>query len=294
MAPDEFSRLYDAYYYAHGCGPPYARNEEWLRFFAFIADRIVTDIRPSTVLDVGCAMGFLVEGLRQRGVEAYGVDISEYAIQKVDPSIRPYCWVGSIAEAFPRKYDLIVCIEVLEHIPPSKADEAVKNCCLHSDNVLFSSTPFDYKEFTHLNVRPPEYWADLFARHGFLRDVDFDASFITPWAVRFCLRNEPLHSIVKDYERKYWLLWKETVDLRQSKLEMRDQLASNEQALQTLKDQMETKDQIAEELKAQVMELKRTREEPGQQTLSTPPGTRRERILRKLFRIGVNPRSVKS
>ena len=44
-------------------------------FFDWIAERITRDINPKTVLDAGCAMGFLVEGLRARGVEAWGVDV---------------------------------------------------------------------------------------------------------------------------------------------------------------------------------------------------------------------------
>ncbi len=62
------TELYDAYYYATGCGQPYERNESWLRFFGGIADRIVSEIGPATVLDAGCALGFLVETLRERGV----------------------------------------------------------------------------------------------------------------------------------------------------------------------------------------------------------------------------------
>ena len=35
--------IYDADYYAHGCGRPYQRDDEWLAFFGKIADRIVQD-----------------------------------------------------------------------------------------------------------------------------------------------------------------------------------------------------------------------------------------------------------
>jgi len=224
------SAVYDAYYFAHGCGEPYQRSPVWLSLFRSFAERIVADIRPGSVLDAGCAMGFLVEALRQRGVEAWGVDISEYAIGNVHPDIQTYCWAGSVAEAFPQTYDLIVCIEVLEHLSAREAEKAVENLCRHTGQVLFSSTPLDYKEATHFNVQPPEYWAELFARHGFFRDVDFDASFLTPWAVLFCHRNAPLHRLVRAYERKYWLLWKENTDLRRLVVEMRDELAASEQA----------------------------------------------------------------
>ena len=44
--------------------------------------------------------------------------------------------------------------------------------------------------------------------------MDFDASFLTPWAVRFRKRDEPIHRVVREYERRFWLLWKENTDLR--------------------------------------------------------------------------------
>ena len=253
MDPQNPSDLYDVYYFATGCGRPYRRDEKWLRFFDSIADRIARDIRPSTVLDVGCAMGFLVEALRKRGVEAFGVDISEYAIQNVHPDIQPYCWVGSATEPFPRKYDLIVCVEVLEHLPPREAEQAVENLCQHSDDILFSSTPFDYEEPTHCNVQPPEYWAELFARYGFFRDVDFDASFTTPWAVRFRRTREPIARVIAAYERRFWQLLQENRARREFGLEQRKELAEKEHALQALKAQLAGKKQRSANPKVSVI-----------------------------------------
>ena len=234
--------LYNAYYYAHDCGRPYQRDEEWLSFFGSIADRIVEDIQPDTVLDAGCAMGFLVESLRDRDVSAFGVDISEYAVQKVRQDIEPYCWVGSVSDPFPQIYDLIVCQEVLEHMPPAEAVQAVANLCRHTDDILFSSTPFDYKEATHFNVRPMEDWAELFARHGFVRDVDFDASFMVPWAVRFRRKKGPLHRMIRDYERRFWLLSKENSELRGLSVEMQQQLAVCEQGATDLEELQELRE----------------------------------------------------
>jgi SAM-dependent methyltransferase len=231
MDPQPAATCYDAYYFAHGCGRPYQRDDEWLRVFGGIADRLAEEIAPSSVLDAGCALGFLVESLRRRGVAAFGIDISEYAIANAHADIQPYCRVGSIAEPFPQRYDLIVCIEVLEHMPLQEAERAIANFCRHTDDVVFSSTPFDYKEPTHFNVQSPEYWAAQYARHGFYRDVDFDGSFITPWAARFRRATEPIHRVIGDYERRFWLLWKENTDLRALTLEMRQQLAEQSEAL---------------------------------------------------------------
>lgn len=266
MAGLKPNELYDAYYYAHGCGVPYERNEHWLRSFAAIAERIVADIQPQSALDAGCAMGLLVETLRDRGVDAYGVDISTYAIEQVYAPIKPFCRVGSIADALPQRYDLIVCIEVLEHMEHADAEAAIVNLCRHTDDLLFSSTPFDYKETTHFNVQPPEYWAAQFARQGFYRDVDFDAAFVTPWAVRFRRRrHDPFHQVVQDYERRYWMLSKESGDLRALVQEMRGHNAEAEQAIRTLSLQLLERDRAiqhyAHELKNRALAYKYLQQE---------------------------------
>lgn len=216
MSISDQASLYDKEYYHSGCGVPYERSEHWLSFFGHIADMIVQNIGPASVLDAGCAWGFLVENLRNRGVEAYGVDISEYAISQVAEPIKPYCWVGSLVEPLPRRYDLIVTIEVLEHIPQDDLPAAIKTLCDASDDIIFSSTPDDYNEATHFSVQPPEKWASMFAVHDFWHDVDFDASFITPWAMRFRKRKDPVYRTVVPMERKLWELKRENTSLRLS------------------------------------------------------------------------------
>lgn len=270
--------IFDAYYYAHGCGEPYQRSPAWLALFNAIAERIAQDIQPASVLDAGCAIGLLVEGLRQRGVAAWGIDVSEYAIQNVTAEMRTYCQVASAAEALERDYDLIVSIEVLEHMDPQEAQAAIANFCQHSDDILFSSTPFDYQEVSHFNVQPPEAWAELFARHGFYRDVDFDASFVTPWAARFRKSQEPTQRIVRNYERRYWLLWKENTDLRKLSLEMRDQLAKGEEDLHASQDQVKALQAQVEQKSAENQNLK-----SGLEALTQSRGWRIIQFLRRLL-----------
>jgi GT2 family glycosyltransferase/SAM-dependent methyltransferase len=178
---------YGRQYYETACGPvPYDRAEpHWLAFFGAIADRIVADIAPRTVLDVGCAKGFLVEALRDRGVEAFGLDISDYAIGEVRPDIRAFCRVASASDPLPQRYDLIVCIEVLEHMPASEGERAIAHMAHSTGDVLFSSTPDDFEEPTHVNVRPRSHWIERFADQGFHLDAEFDAGFVAPHAMRF-------------------------------------------------------------------------------------------------------------
>lgn len=199
-APIDPQALFDAEYYAHDCGRPYQRDEVWFAVFNRWAEHLVRDIRPTTVLDAGCAWGFLVETLRERQVQAWGIDVSEYAIGQVHERVRAYCRVGSITEPFERRYDLITCIEVLEHLPQADSERALANLCAHTDDILFSSSPDDHETTSHFNVQPPEYWIAQFAQHGFFHDLDFDASFITPWAMR--LRRIPAKQAAAAYARR--------------------------------------------------------------------------------------------
>lgn len=199
------SELYNYEYYHCCCGPiAYEDPAHWVEFFGDIADLIVQDLKPKTVLDAGCAMGYLVAALRDRGVEAYGVDISEYAISKVREDIRPYCAVGSLTEplpdCLPRQYDLVVTIEVLEHLYEKDGKQAIQNLCTLSDCIIFSSTPYDFTEKTHFNVQQREYWAQLFAAEGFFDDLNYRPTYLTQYASCFKKSNDWMQQI-GNYER---------------------------------------------------------------------------------------------
>jgi GT2 family glycosyltransferase/glycosyltransferase involved in cell wall biosynthesis/SAM-dependent methyltransferase len=245
---------YDAYYYAHGCGTPYQRDDAWLAFFASVADRIVADIGPRSVLDVGCAFGFLVEALRARGVEAYGIDISPYAIGCVHPDVAPFCRVARATDSLDRDYDLVVSIEVLEHMPPREAAETVANICARTADVLFSSTPFDFAELTHVNVQPPPYWAALFARAGFVHDLDFDATFIAPWTMRLRRADADLPRVVATYERRIWQLDQERQARRELGIAMQGELAGKDQLVGSLRSHVERLESERDDLAARLQD----------------------------------------
>lgn len=212
---------YDRFYYEHACGTAYARDERWLGYFSRIADRIVADLKPGTVLDVGCAWGFLVEALRDRGIEAYGLDVSEFALAQARPDLRPHLAAGSVLDPFPRpRYDLVICMEVVEHLPRTEAAAAVANLARHGEEVLFSSTPVDFSEATHFNVQPVDYWVEQFARQGLYPDPEYDVNFVADWALRLRRDLDPVR-VMRAYQREQWRLRQENNHVRQALVEAR-------------------------------------------------------------------------
>jgi glycosyltransferase involved in cell wall biosynthesis len=284
---------YDEHYYAHyshGADTPYRRDEPvWMSFFGEVARQILVKLAPRTVLDAGCAMGLLVEALRDRGVEAWGIDASSYAIDQVRDDARSFCRVGSITEELDRGYDLIACIEVLEHLPAGEGERAIANFARHTDCVLLSSTPDDYREPTHVNVQPPDYWVGLFARYGFFRDLDFDADFVSGHAILFRKAPGAPTSVIRAYERRYWQLHVERRELRAAQLEAAEAHAGQASEIEHLhierellfgevvywQQQNDLVDAEALRLSGELARLRERAEEDGQPDSSLPPGTAR-------------------
>ena len=178
---------FGAAYYALGCGRPYARDDVWMARFRDTADGIVRTLRPTRVLDAACAWGLLVEALRARGVEAFGFDISSYAIDQVEAATRPFCWQASVTREIEGRYDLIVCIEVLAHLTEEDGRAAVATFCRHTDTVLCSAGKYPPHP-RHLNDFGPDDWTRVFESEGFRKDTSVDLTFVTPWTALYCRR----------------------------------------------------------------------------------------------------------
>jgi SAM-dependent methyltransferase len=214
---------YDARYYAHNVGCTACRVDSlfWRGTFDRIADAIVARLSPQTVLDAGCGIGLLVRSLRERGVEAWGIDISDYAISQVPDEVRAYCSSASITDELDRDFDLIACIEVVEHLPAHLGRQAIENLARHTDSILFSSTPDDFDEPTHVNVQPTDHWVEQFGRLGFFRSFDFDAGIIAPHAMHLVRVGQTAVDVAREYERAYWRSSREIDDLRSRRLRNR-------------------------------------------------------------------------
>ena len=97
-----------------------------------IAEDIIKhfNLKPGMkVLDVGCAKGFLVKDLMLvcPGLQAYGIDISEYAIKNCEPEVIGRVSVGNAENLiFPdNTFDAVISINAIHNLPRERCKKAL-------------------------------------------------------------------------------------------------------------------------------------------------------------------------
>ena len=78
--------------------------------------RLLGIIDGDRVLDVGASRGYLVKAMRMLRVEAFGYDVSEWAVANCHTDVTEF--MRTSYDPQPMSYDFIICKDVLEHIEP--------------------------------------------------------------------------------------------------------------------------------------------------------------------------------
>jgi hypothetical protein len=168
-APDTLAEVYHTQFFAeYGIA-----NPVYARCCAFIAEEIFRRFIPASAVDWGCGAGLHVAALRRLGVDAVGVDgiawprefcASEMEIRRSDLRY-PNC-DGLV----PPRYDLSLCLDVLEHIPESYAPVALENITRGAELLVLSCAPPGQRGHHHVNEQPRRYWVGRLAAIGWRYD----------------------------------------------------------------------------------------------------------------------------
>jgi len=127
--------------------------------------------KGDTVLDVGCSRGYFVKALREHHVEAFGVDISEWAIKNCDADV-----IGCVfnkLEHCPSPFDYIFSKDTFEHIPTEELTKMLGELlCICMEAAIFIVPlakseggeyiyPNDELDKTHIHRKTLQGWVDL-------------------------------------------------------------------------------------------------------------------------------------
>lgn len=135
-----------------------------------------------TILDFGCARGYVVKAFRELGYQAYGYDVSKWAVENADKDVYHFLTTDR-AKAFSTKYDWIIAKDVLEHVPyvanciTELLDTAVKGVFAVVPLSPFDNTPYTVPEYekdvTHIQRRTLITWIGMFLRPGWSVEASY-------------------------------------------------------------------------------------------------------------------------
>ena len=138
--PKKYDPRFDEDYFEHGVEKKIGlyENFHWQPWRSFgIAGRLMGLYPNQVILDYGCAKGYIVKALRVLGAEAYGYDVSEYALSQAPEEVRDYLYKpGDVVP----KVDTVFAKDVFEHVEPDKLPELLTNLRPHCRN-LFAIVP---------------------------------------------------------------------------------------------------------------------------------------------------------
>jgi SAM-dependent methyltransferase len=102
------------------------------------------NFRVHRTLDVGCATGYLVEALRELGVDAHGCDVSPFAVVHASAGALGYVRLGDLSRGLPygdAEFDLVSCLEILEHLRPEAVPDALAELRRVCGGVVYATIP---------------------------------------------------------------------------------------------------------------------------------------------------------
>ena len=170
---------YDEEYYLKGTKSGYGGKfspytEEYYLPIARHYAKIFIDIfNPKTVMELGCARGYLTMVLRRMNIEAYGIDISEWAINNAPEEVKKYIELGNVCNMSKwkdRMFDLVIAKDVLEHIQPNVLSKALDETIRIAKKYIYVYVPIidNGKDKTHVSIHSSKWWKREFINRNFM------------------------------------------------------------------------------------------------------------------------------
>ena len=164
-----FDRLAEHWWDPKGdMGPLHALNPPRTRF----VDHACGGLRGKRALDIGCGGGLLSESMARSGAQVTGIDLAGQALAVARRHAEQEgldieyleCPAETMAEQHPEQFDVVCCMEMLEHVPdPASIIAACLRLVRPGGDVLLSTINRNPKSFA-LAIVGAEYLMQLIPR----------------------------------------------------------------------------------------------------------------------------------
>lgn len=133
-------------------------------------------VRFVKALDIGCGTGKGIKECRDVGLDVWGCDIADNREIWKEYGVDSVCAVAPANQLpYPdNSFDLIVCSEVMEHIPEKQISDCLKEAYrVGSERFIYTiclqeeTSPVGGLVNSHITIKPREWWLDRFHEHGF-------------------------------------------------------------------------------------------------------------------------------
>ena len=153
----------------------------------FIADR--AEIAGARVADVGCGGGILAESLARKGGEVTGIDVAPRVLATARLHLHEsglevdyrQLTVEELAQESPQAFDVVTCMEMLEHVPePQSIVRSIRALLKPGGHAFFSTLNRTPRAFL-LGIVGAEYIAQLLPRGTHRYDRFIRPSELSAW-----------------------------------------------------------------------------------------------------------------
>jgi SAM-dependent methyltransferase len=134
-----------------------------------ILSRLFQHYRPASVLDVGCGLGTWLAVAVELGVaDVCGIE-GTWLDRRLARVPEQFILAADLEAGFAlgRRFDLVVCLEVAEHLSAAAAERFVAALVAHADVILFSAAIPYQGGHHHVNEQFADYWQKRFAAHDY-------------------------------------------------------------------------------------------------------------------------------
>jgi 2-polyprenyl-6-hydroxyphenyl methylase/3-demethylubiquinone-9 3-methyltransferase len=174
----------------------------------------IVDLNGKQVLDVGCGGGILSESMAVRGAHVTGIDLGEKALKVaqlhrlesgVDVQYRLIS-VEALAKECPKSFDVVTCMELLEHVPdPAAVVVACSKLVKPGGHVFFSTLNRNPKSYLFA-VIGAEYILNLLPRGTHEYEKFIKPSELTSWCRQVGLEFSSIVGMsYNPLDKRYWL-----------------------------------------------------------------------------------------